>query len=90
MRTNREDLPPAVTKSRLKNQGDFVQMQKGNSNMVSIAWHNKRTVNLLATNADPTVMGEVQWKKKNGDVINVVCPIALKHYARHMDGGLIS
>ena len=31
-------------------------------------------------------MDTVQRKKKNGDVINVVCLIALKNYTAHMNG----
>ena len=84
VRNNRKGLPAAVTKSKLKKQGECVQMQKGN--MVSTAWHDKRTVFLLSTNADPTVQSEVTRKKKNGDVGNVPCPITLKNYTQHMNG----
>ena len=84
VRSNRKGLPHEVTKSKLKRQGDFVQMQKGN--LVASAWHDKRTVLLLSTNSDPTIMDIVQRKKKNGDVVNVVCPIALKNYTAHMNG----
>ena len=61
--THRKGLPTAVTKSNIKKQtqGDFVLQQKGN--MAVVSWHDKRTVLVLATNADLTEIIEVQQKQ---------------------------
>jgi hypothetical protein len=85
IRTNRKGLPVAVSKSKLKKQGDCIQKQC--DQLVATAWHDKRTVTLLATNADPTVMTEVSRKQKNGEVINVPCPVVVvKQYTAYMNG----
>ncbi|KAK3108149.1 hypothetical protein FSP39_002030 [Pinctada imbricata] len=84
IRTNRKGLPPTITKSKLKKQGDVIQMQKGD--MVATAWHDKRTVTLLSTNVDPTDTTEVQRKQKDGTIINVPCPRVLKIYTQFMNG----
>lgn len=82
IRTNRKGLPPAVTKAKLKKQGEVVQRQ--NDSMVATAWHDKRTVTLLST--DPLDMTEVQRKQKDGSIVNVRCPKVLKLYTQNMNG----
>lgn len=84
IRTNRRGLPQAVTKAKLKKQGDVVQRQS--ESMVVTAWHDKRTVTLLSTNADPLDMTEVARKQKDGSVVNVRCPRVLKSYTQNMNG----
>lgn len=84
IRTNRKGLPPAVTKAKLKKQGEVVQRQ--NDSMVATAWRDKRTVTLLSTNADPLDMTEVQRKQKDGSIVNVRCPKVLKLYTQNMNG----
>lgn len=76
IRTNRKGLPPAVSKCKLKKQGQMVQRQ--NDAMVATAWHDKRTVTLLSANSNPLEMTEVPRKQKNGTIINVACPKVLK------------
>ena len=84
IRTNRKGLPPAVSKAKLRRQGEMVQQQ--NHSMVATAWHDKRTVTLLSTNADPREMTEVQRKQKDGSIVNVRCPKILKLYTQNMNG----
>ncbi|KAK3108956.1 hypothetical protein FSP39_019728 [Pinctada imbricata] len=84
IRTNRKGLPPTITKSKLKKQGDVIQMQKGDT--VATAWHDKRTVTLLSTNVDPTDTTEVQRKQTDGTIINVPCPRVLKIYTQFTNG----
>lgn len=84
IRTNRKGLPPAVSKCKLKKQGQVVQRQ--NDAMVATAWHDKRTVTLLSTNSNPLEMTEVQRKQKDGTINNVACPKVLKLYTQNMNG----
>ncbi|XP_033741890.1 piggyBac transposable element-derived protein 4-like [Pecten maximus] len=84
IRSNRQGIPPAVAKAKLKKQGDLVQQQKGK--MVCTAWHDKRTVCLLTTNSNPTENTTVQRKKKDGSVQEVPCPSAIKMYTQNMNG----
>lgn len=84
IRTNRKGLPPAVSKAKLRRQGEMVQQQ--NHSMVATAWHDKRTITLLSTNADPREMTEVQRKQKDGSIVNVRCPKILKLYTQNMNG----
>ncbi|XP_033763437.1 piggyBac transposable element-derived protein 4-like [Pecten maximus] len=78
-RSNRKHLPPAVTKAKLKQQGNMVQNQQGN--MVATAWHD-----LLSTCDSPVDMTSVQRRKKDGTVRDVPCPKVVKNYTSHMNG----
>ncbi|XP_048735577.2 piggyBac transposable element-derived protein 4-like [Ostrea edulis] len=84
IRANRKGLPASIVHGKLKNQGDLRQQQKGN--LVSTAWHDKRTVLLLTTNSDPTRNTTVQRKQKDGTIREVPCPEAVKHYTQNMNG----
>ena len=84
IRANRKGLPPFVVQGKLKKQGDLRQQQKGN--LVATAWHDKRTVLLLTTNADPTKNTTVLRKQKDGSVRDVPCPEAIKNYTQNMNG----
>ena len=68
VRTNRKGLPDDKA-VKLKNQGDSNVSQLGESNMVYSSWQDKRTVNILSTNSDPTAATEVQRRKKDGTVL---------------------
>ena len=84
IRANRKGLPPFVVQGKLKKQGDLRQQQKGNP--VATAWHDKRTVLLLTTNANPTKNTTVLRKQKDGSVRDVPCPEAIKNYTQNMNG----
>ncbi|XP_033728229.1 piggyBac transposable element-derived protein 4-like [Pecten maximus] len=84
VRANRKGLPPAVVKAKLRKQGDMIQRQKGN--LVATAWHDKRTVLLLTTNVDPTERTTVQRKQKDGTIVEVPCPNAIRTYTQNMNG----
>jgi hypothetical protein len=70
-------MPLAVSKSKLKKQGDSIQKQC--DQLVATEWHGKRTVTLLASNGDLTIMTEVS-RKKPSDIINLTCPACVKQY----------
>ena len=81
-RRGRCGVPDEVSKAKLKNQGQFIQMQKGN--LVASAWHDKRTVLILST--DPTALCSVDRHLKSGAAIQVPCPESLKNYTLYMNG----
>ena len=83
-RRGRCGVPDEVSKAKLKNQGQFIQMQKGN--LVASAWHDKRTVLILSTNSDPTAVCSVDRHLKSGAAIQVPCPESLKNYTLYMNG----
>ena len=84
IRTNRKGVPHAISRSKLRRQGEVVQRQK--NNMVATAWHDKRTVTLLATNSNPLDVTEVLRKQRDGRIVPVPCPRALKQYTLYMNG----
>ena len=83
-RRGRCGVPDEVSNAKLKNQGQFIQMQKGN--LVASAWHDKRTVLILSTNSDPTALCSVDRHLKSGAAIQVPCPESLKNYTLYMNG----
>lgn len=52
-------------------------VQQQNLSMVATAWHDKRTVTLLSTNADPRDMTDKRMD---------LCPKILKLYTQNMNG----
>jgi len=77
-------LPPC-SKQKLKKSGDIICSQKGN--LVYTKWHDKRDVNILSTNIDPTDPPVVkQFRKRNGEIIEVSKPQAVVMYNNHMGG----
>jgi len=85
VRVNRKGLPADMKAKRLvKNQGDFVAWQKGN--LTATCWKDKKQVNFLATNADPTEIDVVSRKQKDGSEISVACPVVCKLYGDNMFG----
>lgn len=83
-RRGRVGIPDEVSQAKLKNQGQFVQMQKGN--LVASAWHDKRTVLVLSTNSNPLIQCSVDRRKKSGAAVQVPCPESLKNYTLYMNG----
>ena len=85
VRLNRKGIPPELqVKKVVKNQGDFMTMQRGKLTVTS--WKDKKQVNFLATNADPTEVDVVQRRQKDGSKAAVVCPIVCKMYTNFMFG----
>ena len=68
--SNRKGLPPA-TKRKMKTKGELMQLQKGN--LVTTAFHDKRTVHLLSTNQ---IMGTAEDGR----------PLVLSDYNKYMGG----
>ena len=85
VRSNRKYLPVSVAKAKLKHQGDVIIEQKGGS-MIAVAWHDKRTVNILSTLSNPLEQTTVKRKKKDGTQVDVPCPQAVKSYTTYMNG----
>lgn len=82
---NRKGLPMELKNKRLlKNQGDLVIFQKGS--LTATAWKNKKQVNFLSTNDDPTEIDTVSRQQKDGSRVDVVCPIVSKRYPAYMSG----
>ena len=82
---NRKGLPMELKNKRLlKNQGDLVIFQKGS--LTATAWKNKKQVNFLSTNCDPTEIDTVSRQQKDGSRVDVVCPIVSKRYTAYMSG----
>ena len=85
VRLNRKDMPPAIQRKQLvRKQGDFAIFQKGA--LTATAWKNKKQVNFLATNCDPTEVDTVQRRQKDGSSVDTVCPVVCKQYSAHMFG----
>ena len=85
VRLNRKGLPVEMKRKGLvKNQGDFVIFQKGN--LTATAWKDKKQVNFLSTNCDPTEIDTVSRRQKDGSPVDVVCPVVSKCYTKYMSG----
>jgi hypothetical protein len=77
-------MPQAIKKAKLKNHGDHVILQK--NHLVAVAWKDKKVVNYLATNADPSENVAVQRRQKDGSIKEVPCPAIGQNYNRYMFG----
>ena len=85
VRVNRKGLPVELKNKRLlRNQGDFVIFQKGS--LTATAWKDKKQVNFLSTNCNPTEIDTVSRRQKDGSRVDVVCPIVSKCYTTYMSG----
>ncbi|KAK3735838.1 hypothetical protein QZH41_007478 [Actinostola sp. cb2023] len=84
VRPNRKGLPPC-SKQKLKNTGETLCSQK--SELLYTKWHDKRDVNVLATNVDPLDPPVVtERRKKTGEVNRVEKPKAIVMYNAYMGG----
>ena len=85
VRLNRKGLPAELKRKGLvKNQGDFVIYQKGN--LTATAWKDKKQVNFLSTNCDPSEIDTVSRRQKDGSRVDIVCPVVSKRYTMYMSG----
>ena len=63
VRLNRKSIPTEFrVKTVVKNQGNFLTMQKGK--LTATSWKDKKQVNFLATNVDPTEVDVVQRREE--------------------------
>ncbi|XP_064399005.1 piggyBac transposable element-derived protein 4-like [Halichondria panicea] len=87
-RRDRKGFPPALKKAALKNslkqRGTSKTVQKGP--VTATAWKDNRIVNVLSTTTQPTAIGSVLRRQKDGVRINVPCPEAIMSYNQHMGG----
>ncbi|CAC5406113.1 unnamed protein product [Mytilus coruscus] len=77
-------MPEAIKGAKLKNRGESITMQKGN--LVATAWKDKKIVNYLSTNCDPTQSRIVQRRQKDGTRRDVAAPIVSDLYNKFMFG----
>jgi hypothetical protein len=85
LRLNRKGVPAGMKAKRLvRKQGDFAIYQKGN--LTATAWKDKKQVNFLATNSDPTEIDFVKRRQKDGTRVDIVCPVVCKMYSLYMFG----
>ena len=85
IRTNRKGWPAALHPKLLKNQGESVVMQRG-ANLTATAWQDKRQVNFLATNSNPSENVVIERHLKTGQAVTVPAPIAVRNYQSFMAG----
>ena len=85
VRSTRRGMPADVGNAKLKEQGSFIQRQKGP--LLATAWLDKKTVNLLSTNLEnPAETTTVRRKQKDGRSKEVRCPGVVKDYTEFMNG----
>ncbi|CAC5378563.1 unnamed protein product [Mytilus coruscus] len=77
-------MPEAIKGAKLKNRGEGITMQKGN--LVATAWKDKKIVNYLSTNCDPTQSRIAQRRQKDGTRRDVPVPIVSDLYNKFMFG----
>ena len=84
VKSNRKGMPLSLRTTKLKTQGEMVQLQKGE--LLATAWRDKRTLNVLSTNTSNQPLTSVKRKQKDGAIKDVPCPQAIKLYNQFMNG----
>jgi hypothetical protein len=84
VRTNRRGMPEAIRSAKLKERGQSLTLQKGN--LVATSWKDKKVVNYLSTNCDPTLTRTVHRRRKDGTLQEIPAPIVSELYNKFMFG----
>lgn len=81
---NRKHVPSFKSDKELR-RGDF-DWYTSNKNILALKWKDKRAVHLLSTYHNPEDCTEVNRRNKDGSVITIQCPMALREYNSNMNG----
>ncbi len=85
VRVNRKGFPPSLkAKNVIKQRGESKILQKEGT--VAVAWRDKRIVNFLATNENPTAMETTRRRLRDGTQVDVQCPKVVSNYGKYMAG----
>ena len=66
VKSNRKGMPLSLRTTKLKTQGEIVQLQKGE--LLATGWRDKRTLNVLSTNTSNQPLTSVKRKQKDGSL----------------------
>ena len=73
-----------LLKNYLLDRGESKTVQRGK--VSATAWQDRKVVTAMATNCQPSAVGEVQRRKLDGSRVTIPCPLAVLLYNRFMGG----
>ncbi|KAK3755676.1 hypothetical protein QZH41_000647 [Actinostola sp. cb2023] len=82
-RPNRKEFPLPLKQVKLR-QGESITLQK--NGVTACSWQDKRKVNFLTTNCQPTGQETVQRRQRNGTTTQVNAPPCVASYNKFMGG----
>ena len=84
VRVNRKGFPVELKKPKeVRVRGDFMVLQKGQSNLTASVWKDKKLVHHLSTLSKPDIIEEAQ--RRHGPVIlELTQPATANAYNKHM------
>ena len=82
--TNRRFFPDTIKNTKLRNRGESDYLSR--ENVSSLVWLDKRPIHFLSNCEDPTDMGVVNRRLKDGTQLEVPCPRAVMKYNSFMGG----
>jgi len=83
VRCNRKDLPDLARQRSNMTRGDF--KWRSREHTTYIRWKDTKNVHILTTAFHQSAV-EVNRKKKDGSVLKVSCPLAIREYTKRMGG----
>jgi hypothetical protein len=84
MRDNRKGYPQELKNATRLQHGEAKMKQDGN--LVACCWRDKKNVNFLSTNGDPTQQHEVLRRQRDGQRVAINCPDPARKYQKYMGG----
>ena len=82
VQANRKGIPESVKKPGKLTRGQSITEQAGN--LIATVWRDKRNVNIIATNCNPSTVKVPRRKGK--EIVQVDCPSAIVNYNQNMGG----
>lgn len=84
VRKNREKFPTQLKGDQSMKRGDL-DWSISEDGIAAIKWKDKRVVNMASSYHDPRPVVQVVRKQKNGQSIEINCPVAVRNYNSNMN-----